>query len=72
MQVSRILRVYDIKWNDPTYVNEWFEVGPYDMGEIDIEGEVESQLEQQDDDCNESENRTDLKIISYEYEFVSN
>ena len=70
--MEKILRVYDIKWNDPTYVNEWFEVGPYDMGEIDIEGEVESQLEQQDDDCNESENRTDLKIISYEYEFVSN
>ncbi len=69
--MEKILRVYDIKWNDPTYVNEWFEVGPYDMDEIDIEGEVESQLEQQDADCNESENRTDLKIISYEYEFVS-
>ena len=68
--MEKILRVYDIKWNDPTYVNEWFEVGPYDMGEIDIEGEVESQLEQQDADCNESENRNDLRIISYEYQFV--
>jgi hypothetical protein len=68
--MEKYLRVYDIKWNDPTYVNEWFEVGPYDMDEIDIEGEVESQLEQQDADCNETENRTDLRIISYEYEFV--
>jgi hypothetical protein len=69
--MEKYLRVYDVKWNDPTYVNEWFEVGPYDMDEIDIEGEVESQLEQQDEDCNETENRTDLRIISYEYEFVS-
>ncbi len=69
--MEKYLKVYDVKWNDSTYVNEWFEVGPYDMDEIDIEGEVESQLEQQDADCNESENRTDLKIISYEYEFVS-
>jgi len=68
--MEKYLRVYDVKWNDSTYVNEWFEVGPYDMDEIDIEGEVESQLEQQDADCNETENRTDLRIISYEFIFV--
>ena len=70
--MGKYLKIYDVKWNDPTYVNEWFEVGPYDDDEdIDIEGEIESQLEQQDADCNELENRTDLRIISYEYEFVS-
>lgn len=70
--MGKYLKIYDVKWNDPTYVNEWFEVGPYDDDEdIDIEGEVESQLDQQDADCNESQNRTDLRIISYEYEFVS-
>ena len=69
--MGKYLKIYDVKWNDPTYVNEWFEVGPYDDDEdIDIEGEVESQLDQQDADCNESQNRTDLRIISYEYEFV--
>ena len=66
--MEKYLRVYDIKWNDPTYVNEWFEVGPFDDEE---DCDVEEQLQQQDDDCNESENRTDLRIISYEYEFVS-
>ena len=69
--MTKYLKVFNVKWNDAEYVNEWFEIGPYDNDEeIDIEGEVESQVEQQEDDCNETEERDDLKIISYEYEFV--
>jgi hypothetical protein len=66
--LEKVLRVFNIKWNDPTYINEWFEIGPYDdEDDCDVQGEIE----QQEDDCNESEDRDDLKIISYEYEFVS-
>jgi hypothetical protein len=66
--MEKVLRVFNIKWNDPTYINEWFEIGPYDdEDDCDVQG----QIEQQEDDCNESEDRDDLKIISYEYEFVS-
>jgi len=65
--MEKFLKVFNIKWNDNEYVNEWFEVGPYvDETECD----VEEQISQQEDDCNESEDRDDLEIISYEYEFV--
>jgi hypothetical protein len=65
--MEKDLRVFNIKWNDPTYINEWFEVGPFDD---DNDVDIEEQITQQEDDCNESEDRDDLKIISYEYDLV--
>ena len=55
--------VYDIKWNDPNYINDWFEVSGYEDENIDIE----SLLDEQEVDCNQYEKRIDLRILKYEY-----
>jgi hypothetical protein len=59
--------VYDIKWNDPNYINDWFEVSGYDDENIDIE----SLLDEQEVDCNQYEKRIDLRILKYEYRIES-
>jgi len=58
------ITIYNIKWNDTDYVNDWFEVyGDYESeNSIDIESLVEQQI----DDCNEDEDRDDLVITHYE------
>jgi hypothetical protein len=55
--------VYDIKWNDPNYINEWFEVAGYEDENIDIETIVD----EQEVDCNQYLNRIDLSILTYKY-----
>ena len=63
MKVNYKVIVYDIKWNDENYQNNWFEIEGYENENIDIE----SILDQQEQDCNEDENRDELCIKTYEY-----
>ena len=64
MRTNYKITIYNIKWNDTDYVNDWFEVyGDYESeNSIDIESLVEQQI----DDCNEDEDRDDLVITHYE------
>lgn len=55
--------VFDIKWNDENYINDWFEIDGYENENIDID----AILDQQEIDCNEDEDRDDLRIKTYEY-----
>ena len=55
--------IYDIKWNDESYINDWFEIDGYESENIDIE----SILDQHEEDCNEDEDRDDLRIKTYEH-----
>ena len=55
--------VYDIKWNDKNYKNDWFEIDGYENENIDID----AILDQQEQDCNEDEDRDDLRIKTYEH-----
>jgi hypothetical protein len=55
--------VYNVQWNDTNYQNDWFEIDGYENENIDIE----SALDQQEQDCNEDEDRDDLRIKSYEH-----
>lgn len=55
--------VYDIKWNDESYKNDWFEVSGYENKNIDID----AILDQHEEDCNEDEGRDDLCIKTYEH-----
>ena len=58
------IRIYDIRWNDKKYKNDWFEIfGEYESAnQIDIE----TILELHEEDCNEDEDRDDLVITHYE------
>ena len=62
------IKFYDVKWNDKNYHNDWFEVDGFD---IDEHIDIDSLLDEQDKDCNESEGRTDLAITHYEYKIYS-
>jgi hypothetical protein len=57
------VKIYNIKWNDTNYVNDWFEIDGYENQNIDID----SILQQQEEDCNEDEDRDDLVITHYEH-----
>ena len=70
MSKSYKVTFYDIKWNDKNYINDWFEV--YGDYESEQSIDIESLLEQQDEDCNESENRDDLRITHYEHKIELN
>jgi hypothetical protein len=59
------ITVYDVKWNDTNYVNDWFEV--YGDFENEESIDIESLLDEQDADCNEIEGRDDLRITNFEY-----
>jgi len=59
------ITVYDVKWNDTNYVNDWFEV--YGDFENEESIDIESLLDEQDADCNEIEGRSDLRITNFEY-----
>lgn len=63
MSNNYTITVYDIKWNDENYINDWFEISGYENENIDID----SIIEQQEQDCNEDEDRDDLQITHYEY-----
>jgi hypothetical protein len=63
MSKSYKLVVYNVQWNDTNYQNDWFEIDGYENENIDIE----SALDQQEQDCNEDEDRDDLCIKSYEH-----
>ena len=58
------ITVYDVKWNDTNYVNDWFEV--YGDFENEESIDIESLLDEQDADCNEIEGRSDLRITNFE------
>ena len=63
MSKSYKVVVYDIVWNDTNYQNNWFEIDGYENENIDID----AILDQHEEDCNEDENRDDLRIKTYEY-----
>jgi hypothetical protein len=63
MSKSYKVVVYDIVWNDTNYQNNWFEIDGYENENIDID----AILDQQEQDCNEDEDRDDLRIKTYEH-----